>query len=114
MWTCGWLIHTCLLSVLLPAGFCLGFLFANSLALDTKLDAAAVMSIVGFGCYFLEAWLRGSGENAAVRQQERQRHTQQLASQRVRAHRGSTSGSVGGGDTGGGSAQLWRGGGGSE
>ena len=84
----------------------LGFLFANSLSLDTKLDAAAIMSIAGFGCYFIEAWLRGSqGTDMMGRQKERQQHTQLLASQRVRAHsvgvrsshrlRGGGSGSIG-------------------
>lgn len=65
----------------------LGFLFANSLSLDTKLDAAAIMSIFGFGCYFIEAWLRG-GERlqATTRRKERQRHTQLLASQRLKQH----------------------------
>jgi len=65
----------------------LGFLFANSLSLDTKLDAAAIMSIAGFGCYFIEAWLRGSqGAEIVKGRKERQRHTQLLASQRARAH----------------------------
>ena len=65
----------------------LGFLFANSVSLDTKLDAAAIMSIVGFTCYFIEAWLRGNeGSKATLERRRRQQHTQLLASQRLRGH----------------------------
>ena len=65
----------------------LGFLFANSIALDTKLDASAVMSIVGFGCYFLEAALRGGVDPGGAKARERQQHTQTLSAQRLDAHR---------------------------
>jgi MFS family permease len=62
----------------------LGFLFAQTLSLDAKLDAAGVMSILGFGCYFIEAWLRGSegAESLLAKRKAQQQHTQSLASQR--------------------------------
>ena len=45
------------------------------------------MSIVGFGCYFLEAALRRGMDAGGLQARERQQHTQTLSTQRLDAHR---------------------------